>query len=202
MYGIFSPQNVRGRGVSLVREGQNSLWADGFLCLLGNAQGMCLGGDGCSFSCVIRFLDGEHRFRNPKQKKARLTDSTESLWLCRKRAWQPYCRTDCPSCFPAWVGHCCSTVPTELSLQKDGGASMSPRPVWTSGSLLVCSWGFWRDWNAEQGSRTFPRNLVLFPTLLSHHWQIQGFRFMVTEHRSVASKYHLGHQVIKRNVFW
>ena len=56
-------------------------------------------------------------------------------------------------------------------------------------------------WNAEQGPRTFPRNLALFPTFLSHHWQIQGFRLMVTEHRSVAIKYHSGHRVMKRNVF-
>lgn len=102
MYGIFSPQNVRGRGVSLVREGQNSLWADGFLCLLGNAQGMCLGGDGCSFSCVIRFLDGEHRFRNPKQKKARLTQ--RRVCDCAERGLgSPTVEQTVPAAFqPGW----------------------------------------------------------------------------------------------------
>lgn len=38
----FLSMECRRRGVSLVREGQNSLWANGSFCLLGNAQGMCL----------------------------------------------------------------------------------------------------------------------------------------------------------------
>ena len=57
------------------------------------------------------------------------------------------------------------------------------------------------SWNGEQGHRTFLRNLALFPTFLSHHWQIQSFRLMVTEHRSVSIKYHMGHRVKKRSVF-
>lgn len=65
-YGIFSWWHVRGRDMSLAREGQTSLWAKGSLRLLGNAQGMCLGG---SSSCVIRFLDEEPRFRRPGQKQ-------------------------------------------------------------------------------------------------------------------------------------
>lgn len=47
-YGIFQQLAVRGRDVSLVRGGQNSLWVNGSLCLIGNAHGMCLGGGGVS----------------------------------------------------------------------------------------------------------------------------------------------------------
>lgn len=36
----FLPLECKGKGVSLVRGGQNSSWANGSLCLIGNAQGM------------------------------------------------------------------------------------------------------------------------------------------------------------------
>lgn len=138
MYGIFSPQNVRGRGASLVREGQNSLWADGFLCLLGNAQGMCLGGDGCSFSCVIRFLDGEHRFRNPKQKKARLTQ--RRVCDCAERGLgSPTVEQTVPAAFqPGW-GIAAPRSPLSFLYRRMVGLLCLPDLSELVASLLVCS---------------------------------------------------------------
>lgn len=48
----FLTVNVRRRGVSLFRGGQNSLWTNESLCLTGNTQGMCSGGGGAAASVV------------------------------------------------------------------------------------------------------------------------------------------------------
>lgn len=83
-------------------------------------------GWGCPFSCVTRFLDGEHWFRNPKRKKARLT-KRRVCGCARKGLGSPaVVQAVSAASQPGW-DRPCSTAPFELSLQRGGEAPISPQ---------------------------------------------------------------------------